>query len=382
MNTRRKKVLFTITKSNWGGAQRYVYDLATSLPKDEFDVVVALGGNGVLKERLKQTDIRVIPIHSWQRDIAFMRDFKSFFEILRVIRSEKPYVVHANSSKAGGITALSARMTQVPIIIFTAHGWPFNDPVGFLNRCVRWFFSWATSLLSHYTIVVSEHNYKQGRRMPFTKRKMRMIHNGIQRAPFIDRTSSRQALIEKLLLQGQSGIFLVGSVGEMNKNKNLGSVVRAIARARNQQPKIDFRLCIIGDGEERPALTDLIRKLSLQDIVYMIGGVPAAEYLPGFDTLVMPSKKEGLPYVILEAGSAELPVIATKVGGIPEIIKDGEEGILVPPDADQMIADSLCALAQDTGKRTRLGQNLSEKISREFSIEKMLTKTQSLYRKD
>lgn len=381
MNTRRKKVLFTITKSNWGGAQRYVYDLATSLPKGEFDVVVALGGNGTLKDRLKQADIRVISITSWQRDIAFARDLKSFFEIFRVIRAEKPHVVHANSSKAGGVTALSARIAQVPTIIFTAHGWPFNDPVGLLNRCVRWFFSWVTSLLSHYTITVSEHNYKQGRHMPFAKRKMRMIHNGIQRTPFVDKTSSRQALAEKLLLQGQSSIFLVGSVGEMNKNKNLGSTIRAIARARNQKPRIDFRLCIIGDGEERPGLTDLVRKLDLQDVVYMIGGVPAAEYLPGFDTLVMPSKKEGLPYVILEAGNAELPVIAARVGGIPEIIEDGEEGILVPPDADQMIADSLYALAQDTGKRNKLGKNLSEKISREFSIEKMLTKTQSLYRK-
>src|SRR3990167_2305563 len=105
-----KKILFVITKSNWGGAQRYVYDLATALHKGQFEVVVAFGGTGeagahpgLLAERLKEVGVRTIFIESFTRDIGIFRDVSAFFELLRVIKKERPDVLHLNSSKAGGI---------------------------------------------------------------------------------------------------------------------------------------------------------------------------------------------------------------------------------------------------------------------------------------
>ena len=119
-----KKILFLITKANWGGAQRYVFDLATAL-RNEFDISVAFGQEGLLAKKLREAQITTFPIRALQRDVSISSDVKSFLELMRLFRVEKPDVVHLNSSKAAGVGALAARLAGVPRIIFTAHGWPF-----------------------------------------------------------------------------------------------------------------------------------------------------------------------------------------------------------------------------------------------------------------
>ncbi len=107
----KKKIIFVITKSNWGGAGRYVFDLATTLTSD-YDVAVALGGTGLLVDKLRKENIRTIPIPSLGRDIHVRADSSAFFELLAIFKKEKPDVVHLNSSKAGGLGALAARMSR------------------------------------------------------------------------------------------------------------------------------------------------------------------------------------------------------------------------------------------------------------------------------
>ena len=126
-HTNRKKVLFLITKSNWGGAQRYVYDLVTTLDKSQFDVVVALGGNGILVEMLNHAGIRTIIIQSLARNISIKNELSFARELWNILRIEKPDVFHVNSSKAGGVGTFLGRLSRVPRIIFTAHGWAFNE---------------------------------------------------------------------------------------------------------------------------------------------------------------------------------------------------------------------------------------------------------------
>lgn len=123
----REKILFLITKSNWGGAQRYVYDLAVTLDKEQFEPIVVLGGDGVLKNMLEHAHIRTISIKTLQRDVSIKKEFAFANELRKIIKEEKPSVLHVNSSKAGGVGALIGRLTGVPRIIFTAHGWAFNE---------------------------------------------------------------------------------------------------------------------------------------------------------------------------------------------------------------------------------------------------------------
>jgi glycosyltransferase involved in cell wall biosynthesis len=179
MNQARRKVLFLITKGFRGGAQQYVFDLATHLPKEKFDVAVAYGSEGRLVQDLTIAGIRTLRLPSLGRDVALVSDVKSFLEILRCLRSERPDALHLNSSKAAALGALAGRLCGTKKIIFTAHGWPFREKRHALSRGVIWLVSWFTALLSTKVICVSNADLEAARRIPFVAGKVARIYNGI-----------------------------------------------------------------------------------------------------------------------------------------------------------------------------------------------------------
>ena len=309
----RKKVLFVITKSNWGGAQRYVFDLATSLPHEQFEVAVALGGAGELVQKLRDANIAVLPLTSVERDLSLFADLRGFAALYRAMRAYRPDIVHLNSSKVGGLGALAARMIgALPTgrqtrIIFTAHGWPFEEKRNGAWRTFAWLGSWATALLSHAVIVISKRELELGQRMPFCRGKMRLVYNGIA-LPFAigSGTVIRDAF--------PTGAHITGTIGELNHNKNQ---IALIEEARNNPAKF---VAIVGEGEERKNLEVKIHEYGLESRVKLFGFMPASEVLGGFDTFALPSLKEGLPYVLLEAKAVGLPIVANRIGGIGEIL--------------------------------------------------------------
>lgn len=300
------RILYVITKSNWGGAQRYVYDLATSLPKDEFAVTVALGGDGALSEKLREAGISVLSLSHVQRDLSVANDIGGFFAIYSAIRATRPDIVHLNSSKAGGLGALAARLLGVRNIIFTAHGWPFAEPRNIAWRAFVWASSWATALLAHTVIVISSNELRLAERLPFCAGKMRLIHNGI--APM------RLGSGEQIRRAFPAGARITGTIGELNKNKN------QIALIEEARGNASMHVAIVGEGEMRPYLEEKIREYGLEDRVKLFGFLPAQDVLRGFDEFALPSLKEGLAYVLLEARAAGLPLRTNRVGGTPDIL--------------------------------------------------------------
>ena len=142
-----------------------------------------------------------------------------------------------------------------------------------------------------------------------------------------------------------------------------------------------FIYVIIGEGEERTALQNLIQEMHLENEVFLIGKREgASSLLRAFDIFILPSIKEGLPYVILEAGVAELPVVASAVGGIPEIIQDMKSGILVKSKHEDEITLALEFLLANPQKQAKFGETLKEYVVKNFSIEKMVEETSMLYR--
>ncbi len=301
-----KKILFVITKSNWGGAQRYVFDLATAL-RNDFDVRVAFGQEGLLAKKLHEARIKTFPIKALERDVSVSSDVRSFFELLRLFRTEKPDVVHLNSSKAAGVGALSARLAGVPKIIFTAHGWPFWEQRNSISRGLIYLFSWLTALLSHKVIVVSEYDLKVAQKMPFIGHKTIRIYNGIDLNFSLGSADIVRHSFPK-------GVRITGTIGELNNNKNQ---IALLEQAKNDS---NIYVAIIGDGENRLYLKKKIEEYGLNNRVKLFGFMPASEVLRGFDVFALPSLKEGLPYVLLEAKAAGLPIVATRVGGVGEIL--------------------------------------------------------------
>ncbi|MEK7568601.1 MAG: glycosyltransferase family 4 protein [Patescibacteria group bacterium] len=372
------KVLFVITKSNFGGAQKYVYDLATGLQKDRFETAVALGGSGQLIQKLHEQRVRVIPIFSLTRDINALSDLFAFFELWSIIRLEKPVVVHLNSAKASGLGALAARLAGVPKIIFTAHGWAFNEDRPFLQRIVIKFFSWITVMLSHKTIAVSEAVRNDTRNWLFIRNKIVTIHNGIDSAELLTSEEALSHLFTQAGAQIPKDAIVLGSIAELHKNKGLRYAIEAIAILIKKNPSVFY--LILGNGEENEQLDALIKRHKLQEHIFLLGFVEnAATYLKAFDIFVLPSIKEGLPYVLLEAGLAGLPVVASRVGGIPEIIEDGKTGLLVSPRDSSAISSAIEKLSESLELRTKLGKALREKVIHDFSLSRVVSETISLY---
>jgi len=356
------KILYGITKSNFGGAQRYVFDLATAARKQGHDVAVLCGGNGPLVQKLERENIRVIAIPGFGRDMDLLNDAPRLLFIIRVLWHEKPDVFHINSAKMGGAGIFSGRLLGIKKIIFTAHGWAFNEPRPYWQKTLIKFFSWLTILCAHKTICVSEGAKRYVSHWPFIKNKLVVIHNGLETFDLAKRDDQ---------------MFTVGAISELHKIKGLDILLTAWS---NFSKNRNGRLVIVGEGEERLNLENMAKNLDISDSVTFKGFVENARFLlSNFDIFCLPSRSEAMPYALLEAGLAGLPVIATSVGGIPEIIENGANGVLVPVENPEVLFSTLVLLAEDENLRRRLGTNLRSSIQENFSFEKMVEKTLHLY---
>ncbi len=370
------RILYVITKANWGGAQHYVYDLAAAAQAAGHRVRVAVGGTGPLSEKLTAEGIRVIPLTSLKQKRTFLSDllsFSSLFSLIRIMREERPDIVHTNSAKAGGLGALTARLVGIPRIIFTAHGWEFNAPRSWLSRLGIRLFSWLTVLLSHTTICVSDAVRRDMVWMPYTRKKLVVIHNGIACRTPLSREEARAVLAPHSV-----GKYWIGMISELHPTKRIEDAIHAMKIIAEAHP--EAILVVIGEGRERVKLEDLIRELHLRNHVSLAGfHRNTASLLSAFDLFVHSSQSEALGFVLLEAGCASLPVVATKVGGIPEIILDDDHGILVPPRNPEALATAIESLMKDPSRAHELGARLHARVLHSFSLEKMMKKTINLY---
>ena len=322
MNTQRKKILYVITKGTWGGAQRYLFDLATALPKSEYNGGVALGGDGLLRKRLAAEGVETIPLPTLQRDISFVKEIYSFFSLYNIFRNIRPDIVHLNSSKAAGLGALAARLADVPRIIFTAHGWPFKEDRPWFIQLVIYAATWLTVFLSHGTIVVSKQDEALGKKMRLVSTKITYIPLALKAADDI----LERPVAEKKLSFGMSGNTAyktpcrLVTIAELTKNKGVLPYGVEMIRKLEQDSPGAYSYTIFGKGENLPELQNQSGKLPIcfENIAEYSEkpsdlSTDASRYLKAFDIFVLPSIKEGMPYVLLEAAAAGLPIVATSV---------------------------------------------------------------------
>lgn len=351
------KVILAITKGNWGGAQKYVFDLATNLPTSHYEPVVLCGVGKDLPNKLSARGIRTIHLNNLGRDISLVTDIKNFFTLIKLLRREQPNILHLNSSKMGLLGTLAGQIVNLfpnpyPLKpIFTAHGWAFNEDRPWLSKLIIKLASWLTVILSQQTITVSEFDRQKLCSWPGINKKLITIHNGIGTIDFLPREQAR----EKLGLNQDE--LVIGTIAELHKNKGLDYLPTDIV--------------VIGGGEERSKLE---KKLKL------LGHIPdAAKLLKAFDVFVLPSIKEGLPYVLLEAGLAGLPVVATYVGGTPEIIDNGVNGLLVKAKDAAALSQAIKQLLTNPDLAKHFGQKLQQKVIEKFSTAEMVKQTLTVY---
>jgi glycosyltransferase involved in cell wall biosynthesis len=381
IKSNKKTLVFIITKSNWGGAQRYVFDLASAM-REKFSVKVILGGDGPLAERLKETGIDVIPLIGLKNDVSFKKDFGNGIQLFKLIRKIRPDIVHVNSTKIGAMGSLVAHIALVPRVIFTAHGWAWNEDRSMLQKSLIRSVAWLTLVWSHKTIAVSEAIKKQVLYFPLIKNKIDVIPLGVAPVEYFSKEEAQQKLFGSI---PSKDICVIGSIGELHPIKGHIHAIEAIADLISKGKKIKYIIC--GEGAYRPVLEKKIKNLQeanprsdLGQNIILAGNIPeAARYLKALDVFLFPSISEAMGYAALEAGMAEIPVIASAVGGVPEIIDDMISGILVQPKKPGEISSAIELLLDRPELRAQYAATLHDKVLKDFSMKEMIYDTEKIY---
>jgi glycosyltransferase involved in cell wall biosynthesis len=370
----KKRVVHFITKgSPFGGAQNYVYTLATNLPKDRFESIVLTGYGEDLAHRLSKAGIHVEHIPHLVRDINPIGEIRAFIALVKKLKELAPDILHTNSSKAGLLGAIAGRIVGVPRIIFTGHGWASNEKHPWVIRKFFLTLHWLTILLSHRTICVSKKTKNDVSGPQAIRDKTCVVYNGIQPFEMFTLETARAHIQETTGVESSDTLWL-GTIAELHANKGLDLIIEAI-----KDITTPFFFFIIGGGEKMTEIKALIKRYNLEKKVFLLGNILGAkQYLRAFNIFTLTSRTEALPYTILEAGMAGLPVIASRVGGISEIITNGIDGVLVRPTPED-IYQGLSHIIAQPKKRAEYAHNLTEKIKKDFSLEQQVQQTIKVY---
>lgn len=387
----KKRVLFVITQSETGGAQQFLYTLVTHLDKDKYKIAVAAGPgeldatNYELLDQLEREMIKTIQLKHLQREVKLFSDLKAVFEIKKIIREFCPDTLFLLSSKAGFLGSLASKFivhNSKFKVVYRIGGWSFNDPG---PKWRRWAWLTLEKISAPWKDVIITNNkqdFDQAQVFKITPRhNLALVHNGIDVYKFesLPREEARLKIFEKVLKQSDKisqATHVVGTIANFYLTKDLPTLVSAAEHFKNND---SVAFVIIGDGPERPNIEKIIKEKSLEHKIFLLGQISdAKKYLPAFDIFVLPSIKEGFPWVVIEAMTARLPVIATRVGAVPEIIDNSKNGIIVDPARSEQIAGKIQELLNNDRLRQELGIQAHQTVLFKFSLEKMIREVESV----
>lgn len=403
----KRRVLFIITQSEMGGAQRFVFELVSRLDRNKYDLLVAVGSDGG-GEFLKQLDtigIRHKTISSLKRNISPIQDIKSIFETRKVMQEFQPNTLFLNSSKAGFIGSLAAKFTTYhllisvhsntdsmnhlknkwqmrPKVVYRIGGWTFNDPWPIWKRRTWLILEKVSARWKDIIIVNNKRDLDQANLLGIRPReKIILIHNGIDiyKLEYLPKEEAKLRLFEKIsrhsgkIFQAET---IIGTIANLYPTKDIANLIKT-AEFFKKDDSIVF--VVIGEGSERKKLELLIANYQLQHKVLLLGQLANAQkYLPAFDIFVLPSVKEGFPWALIEAMAAKLPTLATGIGAVPEIIENGKNGFIVEPGKPNQIAEKIKLILSDDRIKQELGIQAHQTILFNFPLEKMVREIESI----
>jgi glycosyltransferase involved in cell wall biosynthesis len=360
----RPRLLIVVTLAEAGGAQTFASALAGGL-RERYEIEVAAHGpDGALPTACERLGLRFHHVEHLVRDPHPKHDALAVGELRLLAARVGPDVVQINSSKAGVLARLALAGTGVATV-YTAHGWAFSGRTGKAGKA----YAGAERLTAPLTdAIVCVSRWDRGlalERRVGDPSRVHVIHNGIgSLGPVPDRGPWPDSPV-------------LGCVARLAAPKDLVTLLAAMARPGLER----VRLTVVGDGPDRPEIEAERDRLGLQDRVEMLGersDVP--EQLARCDAFVLPTRWEGLPYSILEAMASGLPVVASRVGGIPEEVVDGHTGLLVERQDPDALAEALRRLCADGAATRAMGAAGLARARTTFSLERMVDRYDALFR--
>ena len=386
----KTRVIHIITRLDKGGSAETTLHIVSSLNMEKYDVFLAHGlsresNMSIMEKEVVESDlllaeakgVRVFALPSLVRRLSFKNDLLAFINIYRLIRRIRPHIVHTHTSKAGLLGRLASFLARVPIIIHTPHGHVFHSYYGPVMTNV---FVFAEKILSFITDKITaltnrerDEHLEEG---IASIEKYVVIHSGVM----LDRLMNMS--VDAGAVRGEFGIAqdsnVIGVVGRLVPIKGHKYLVSAAKRIIKEFRNTVF--VFVGDGYlssrlERQAESVGVRK----NIIFTGWRKDAVEILDLFDILVLPSLNEGMGKVLVEGMALGKPIVASNVGGIIDLVRNGENGILVPPGDSDALGEAILQLLKDKNLSEKLGKNGKAMVYPEFDASVMVKQIDDLY---
>ena len=375
------RILRIITRLNVGGPALHVSILTAGLDPARFETLLVAGRVGPAEGNMLQlgrTPAAVTPVvvPSLGRSIGLFRDLQAFWSVARLARAYRPAIVHTHLAKAGFIGRIAAKLCGARVVVHTYHGTVFH---GYFGRRESSLYLRIERLLARLTtrlVAVTDSQRDDLVRLGVAPAaKIAVVPLGLKLAPL-------RAAVDPVVSRAAFGIdpadAVVGTVARLVAIKDLGTFLRGIALLAARRP--DLTALIVGDGEERTALERLARDLGIAGRCRFAGWRADLPQVYGaMDVMALTSLNEGSPVSLIEAMAAGLPVVATDVGGVPDVVADGQTGFLVPPRDPGALADTLgrCLALPDRGRG--MGAAGRERAFARHDAGRLITDMEELY---
>lgn len=384
---RKIKVFQVITRLIRGGASKVCLDLAELLPQDKYELTLISGlryeNEGSFFDRAQNIKhLKIRTLSSLVREISPFNDFISLVRLFILFCTAKPDIVHCHTSKAGFIGCTAAKLAGVPVIIYSPHGHLFAPQaeipeVSGADWRLRLFYllrKLASTCASRIVALTNADKQEQVKLRLAPAKKYEVIYNGIDTSP-----AHTQLLAEPPEEGYVRGYYpVLATIGRLSREKGHSYLMETLKLIKEQYPKP--ALVIMGDGDMRPELERLTEQLGLKENVRFLGVCPDIfSILKETDIFVLPSLYEAFGLVLLEAMLMKKPVVASRVSGIPEVVSEGQTGLLVPPADPARLAGAILRLAGDNDLARRMGQAGYQRVQELFQREEMVNKFEKLY---
>ena len=357
-----------------GGLENGLINLINQMPADKYrHIIICLKGSSSFRERLQRQDVEIVDLNKQEG-----QDWKSFLSFYRIMKQYQVDIVHTRN--LGTIEyQVPAFLAGVKYRVHGEHGWDVFDPEG-NNKKYQWLRRLLSPLIQIF-IPLSMHleDYLlQKVRIP--AKKIRRICNGVDIQKFFPK-NDKQALLDCPLVFDKKKTY-IGTVGRMHGVKDQITLVKAFVLLMQEYPGLlgQIYLILVGEGPLKEQASKLLKEHQLYEYAWLAGErKDIAEVMRILDIFVLPSQAEGISNTILEAMATGLPVIATEVGGTPELVINNETGFLVPPSNPEEMATALYRQISDPENRKQQGEKSLQRILENFSIEIMVNKYTEVY---
>ena len=380
------RIIRAIARLNMGGPALHVAYLAAELKSRGFRTTLVAGelahGEGSMSYVAQERGVPIVSVPELHREISPIRDAVAVARLAALIRRERPHILHTHTAKAGTVGRLAALCVprrQRPLVIHTFHGHVLHGYFGPVRsatfRVLERLLAAGTDVLIAVSPQVRDDLVALG---VAPRSRFSVIRLGIELEDRVDTDAGARSGSRRLL-----GIaperFVVGWVGRMTGVKRTGDVLAAVQLL--QERGVDVALVMVGDGPDRDEVERKAHGLGVARNCFYLGYQrEVASWYAAFDVLVLPSANEGTPVVAIEALAAGRPVVASRVGGVPDVVRDGVDGFLVEPGDVVALADRLEQLSRDAGLRERMGAAGRARVLSRYSVERLIDDVERLYR--